>query len=228
MSEPIRAILLDIEGAALPAEFFADALAAAAREGVGAYITAHAEDAEIEDALEETGRLLGGFDLKLPEAEALLLRWMKQGRKATPLKTIQGLIWQERLAAGALSAPLYPDVAAGLKAWADAGLRLFGYSSNSVLAQKLLLSQSGAEDVTPLFEDFFDTAMGQKIEPASYRELAERLALAPAAILVIADNEDELDAARDAGLATVRILRDAGAASGHPTAADFASVSIGA
>jgi enolase-phosphatase E1 len=37
---------------------------------------------DVEDALEETGRLLGGFDLKLEEAEALLLRWMKQNRKA--------------------------------------------------------------------------------------------------------------------------------------------------
>jgi len=77
--------------------------------------------------LEEAGRLMGGFSLKLEEAEALLLRWMKQGRKATPLKIIQGLIWQEGYETGSIKGELYPDVADSLKTWASAGLRLFVY-----------------------------------------------------------------------------------------------------
>jgi len=49
---------------------------------------------------------MGGFSLKLEEAEALLLRWMKQGRKATPLKIIQGLIWQEGYKTGSIKGEL--------------------------------------------------------------------------------------------------------------------------
>jgi enolase-phosphatase E1 len=70
---------------------------------------------------------MGGFSLKLEEAEALLLRWMKQGRKATPLKIIQGLIWQEGYKTGSIKGELYPDVADCLKTWASVGLRLFVY-----------------------------------------------------------------------------------------------------
>jgi enolase-phosphatase E1 len=56
---------------------------------------------------------------------------MKQDRKATPLKIIQGLIWQEGYDAGQIRSEIYPDVAGSLKAWSAAGLRLFVYSPNS-------------------------------------------------------------------------------------------------
>lgn len=168
MTEPVRAVLTDLEGTAIPTSFMTGTLLALARERLGGYIAEHAEDEEVEDALYEAGRLFGGFTLKLEEAEALFLRWMKQDRKATPLNVIQGLIWQEAYEAGRISGEIYPDVADCLKVWAAAGVRLFVYSSNSELAQKLILSRSPAGDLTPLFEGFFDTTAGQKIEPASY------------------------------------------------------------
>jgi enolase-phosphatase E1 len=96
MTEPVRAILMDLEGAAVPMTFMTETLTPLASKQLGGYIAQHASDPEVEDALEEAGRLMGGFSLKLEEAEALLLRWMKQGRRATPLKIIQGLIWSRR------------------------------------------------------------------------------------------------------------------------------------
>ncbi|MFZ3182222.1 MAG: acireductone synthase [Methylocystis silviterrae] len=166
MNEQVRAVLIELEAAAVPMAFVTGTLTPLAQARLGAFIAEHASDPDVEDALEETGRLLGGFDLKLEEAEALLLRWMKQNRKATPLKTIQGLIWRESYEAGALKSELYPDVAESLRSWAASGLRLFVYSSNSRLAQQLLLSHSASGDLTSLFEEFFDTSIGQKIEPA--------------------------------------------------------------
>lgn len=224
--ESVRAIVLDVEGAAAPMSFMTQTLAPIAREGLGAYIAEHAEDEEIEEALEETGRLMGGFDLKLAEAEALLLRWMKQDRKATPLKTIQGRIWQDPFEAGTITGELYPDVADSLKAWTSSGLRLFGYSSASALAQKLLFSHNAFGDLTPLFEDFLDTSIGQKIEPASYREICERLNLPNGSILVVASNEEELDAAKSVGLATAFVARDGGSTGGHPIYPDLASLKL--
>ncbi|SFK58599.1 acireductone synthase [Methylocapsa palsarum] len=227
MAEPVRAVLTDLEGAALPASFVTQTLGLLARERLADYIGQHAADPDIEDALDEAGRLLGGFCLKPEEASALLLRWMKQDRKATPLKLIQGLIWREAYEAGSLTSELYADVADCLKAWASAGLRLFVYSSNSELAQKLLLSRTSSGDLTPLFEAFFDTTIGQKIEPASYRAISDRLALPCESILVLSSNEDELDAARTAGLATVKIAREEHADSRHPVCLDFASLKLG-
>ena len=127
MTEPVRAILMDLEGAAVPMTFMTETLTPLASKRLGGYIAQHASDPEVEDALEEAGRLMGGFSLKLEEAEALLLRWMKQGRKATPLKIIQGLIWQEGYKTGSIKGELYPDVADCLKTWASACLRLFVY-----------------------------------------------------------------------------------------------------
>ena len=224
MTEPIRAILIDLEGAALPMSFLTGTLAPLAREKLGAFIAQHAEDEEVEEALEETGRLMGGFDLNPAEAEALLLRWMKQDRKATPLKFIQGRIWQEAYEAGSLKIEFYEDAAVSLKAWAAAGLRLFVYSSNSEEAQKMILGHTPYGDLTPLFEGFLDTTLGQKVEPGSYRDIVEKLALPAGSILVLSENEDELDAAQTAGLATTRILREGSEKSRHPVGPDFASL----
>ncbi|MFG1371952.1 acireductone synthase [Xanthobacter oligotrophicus] len=222
----IRAILTDIEGAAGPLSFLKETLLPYAREQLGAFIAAHAEDDDIEEALEEAGRLMGGFSLKPDEAEALLQRWMKQGRNPTPLKIIQGRIWQQGYEAGAFTAAIFPDVAPSLGAWKDAGIRLFTYSSSSELAQKLWLGSAGAE-LAEGFEGFFDTRVGQKLEEESYKAIAEQLALPAAEILVLSENEDELDAAKAAGLATTRIAREVGGGGNHPVAVNFGAVTVG-
>ena len=226
MAEPIRAILTDLEGVALPSAFMTDTLVPLSRERIGAYIVAHADDDEVDEALEEAGRLFGGFNLKPEEAEALFLRWIKQDRKTTPLKVLQGLIWQEAYEAGTLKPELYPDVAPALTGWKEAGVRLFVYSSSSELAQKALLAHLPEGDLGPLFEGFLDTVTGQKIEPGTYTLIAERLGLPPAAILLLSDNEEELDAARSVGLSTTFVARSGGTAGSHPVAADFAALTL--
>lgn len=225
MIEKVRAVLIELEGVALPAAFAVETLVSLTQARLGAFLAEHASDPEVEEALEETGRLLGGFDLQPGQAEPLLLRWMKQKRKATPLKTIQGLILSEAYAAGAIKDDeLYPDVAESLKSWASTGLRLFVYSSFSGLAQQLLLNNGAAGELASLCEAFFDTSVGQKTEPASYSAICERLALPPASVLVLSGDEEELDAARSAGLATVFIAREGGADSRHPVHPDLASL----
>jgi enolase-phosphatase E1 len=226
MTEPVRAVLIDLEGTAIPANFMTGTLIPFARDRLGSFIGQHAEDVDVEEALWETGRLMGGYELKPAEAEALLLRWMKQDRKATPLKFLQGLIWQEGFEAGLIKSEIYPDVAGSLKTWSAAGLRLFVYSSNSELAQRLILGRAPSGDLTSLFEGFFDTTAGQKIEPASYDAIAKKLDLSPAAILVLCDNEEELDTAKSAGFATVRIDREGGVKSRHAVSPDFPSLKL--
>ncbi len=220
----IKAVLMDIEGVLGPLSFVEETLVPHTRERLGTFIAAHGEeDEEIEAALDEAGRLMGGFSLKSHEAEALLLRWMKQGRKPTPLKIIQGRIWQEGYAAGAFKAEIYADAGPSLATWKAQGLRLFSFSSSSELAQKLWLSSAGS-DAESLLDGFFDTRMGQKVEEEAYKAIAQEIGITPAQILVLSENVDELDAAASAGLATVRIARAGGESGRHPAAADLASV----
>lgn len=226
MTEPIRAVLTDLEGTAMPMTFMTGVLVPFAQERLGSYIAQHASDPDVEDAMDEAGRLFGGFTLKQAEAEALFLRWMKQDRKATPLKVIQGLIWQEGYDAGRIKSEIYPDVAGALKAWQAASLRLFVYSSNSELAQRLILSHAPPGDLTSLFEGFFDTSTGQKIEPASYEAICKKLDLPAASILVLCDNEEELDTAKSVGMATTRIVREGSVKSRHPVCPDFPSLKL--
>lgn len=222
----LRAVLTDIEGSAGPSRFLTDTLLPYAQDRLGGFLAEHAEDEEIEEALYEAGRLMGGFELEIAQAEALFTRWMKQGRKPTPLKIIQGRIWQQGYEAGAFQAELYPDAVPSLQAWAANGIRLFTYSSSSELAQRLWLDSAGA-DAAALFETIFDTRVGQKIEEESYKTIAKRLGLPPQEVLVLADNEDELGAAAAVGMATTCIAREGGGGGAHPVAADFASIRFG-
>lgn len=220
----IEAVLMDIEGVLGPLSFLDETLLPHARERLGAFIAEHGEeDEEIEAALDEAGRLMGGFSLTPREAEALLLRWMKQGRNPTPLKIIQGRIWQEGYAAGVFTAEVHGDAGPSLAAWKAQGLRLFTFSSSSELAQRLWLSSAGSE-AAGLLDGFFDTRMGQKLEEEAYKAIAQEIGVAPAQILVLSGNMDELDAAASAGLATVRIARDGGDGGKHPAVADLASL----
>jgi len=153
--------------------------------------------------------------------------WMASDAKVTPLKALQGLIWEQGYAEGMLRGHLWPDVAANLDAWHRRGLHLAVYSSGSEGAQRLLFRHSEAGDLEPLFDGFFDTRMGAKREAASYTRIATVLDAMPAFILFLSDIAEELDAAAEAGLATCQLVRaeDGTKPSGrHPDASDFNGV----
>ncbi len=142
---------------------------------------------------------------------------MDEDRKITPLKTLQGLVSAQGYASRALTSHLYPEVATQLRAWKASGLRLYVYSSGSVLAQRLIFRHTPDGDLTPLFDGLFDTTTGPKTEAASYRAIAAALELPPHAIAFLSDNRRKLNAARAAGLRTVWIVREGPADHGSGT-----------
>ncbi len=177
----------------------------------------------------EIGTLLAQIRADNPDRAVLdvLLAWMDADAKATPLKALQGLIWAEGYASGAIRGRLYGDVAPALRRWHVAGRQLYVYSSGSVAAQRLLFSHSEAGDLVPLFSGFFDTAIGQKRDRESYARIAACCALPPEAMLFLSDVEAELDAAAQAGMRVCQLVRpqDATVRSGrHPWAAEFDAV----
>lgn len=185
---------------------------------------AHRDDPAVRDALDGVRSLAGVPDLDEAGTITTLLSWIDEDRKATPLKDLQGLIWQEGYAAGDFRGELYADVAPALRQWHAAGRRLYVYSSGSVAAQRLLFGHSDRGDLTSLFSGYFDTRIGAKSETDSYRRIAAEIGEAPSAILFLSDSERELDAAAGAGLQVIRLARDGAVESRYRVVESFAEI----
>lgn len=204
---PPKSILLDIEGTTSSISFVADELFPYARKHLAAFVEANPEVAA--PILTE----VPGDD-----PVATLIQWIDEDRKATPLKTLQGLIWAQGYADGELKGHVYPDTPEALRRWTAAGLQVNIYSSGSIAAQKLIFGHSIAGDLTPLLTDYFDTTTGPKREADSYTKIADALGLAPSELLFVSDMPAEVDAAREAGLQALLIDRAGGSADVHTLA----------
>jgi enolase-phosphatase E1 len=219
---PVSTILLDIEGTTTPIDFVYKVLFPYARARMSGFLTRHADDEEVRaaasDLLAEKGKDEGRTQVSSPTPDRLdesqletiaayAQKLIDEDRKLTALKTIQGRIWEEGYRGDRLRGQVFPDVAPNLRRWREEGRTTCVYSSGSVLAQKLLFANTEAGDLTEFIEEFFDTRVGRKTEPSSYRNIAELLARRPAEVLFISDVVAELDAASAAGVQTLLCVR---------------------
>lgn len=198
-----KAILTDIEGTTSSISFVADVLFPYARERMADYVAAY--PAQTAPILAEVQAIEPGDPVET------LKRWIDEDRKITPLKAIQGMIWEGGFKSGAFTSHFYDDAVAGLKRWHAAGLKLYVYSSGSVFAQKLLFGHTDFGDLTPMFSGWFDTTTGGKREAASYAKIADAIGLPPGDILFLSDVQAETDAAKAAGMQALLIAREGGA-----------------
>ncbi|MES2442321.1 MAG: acireductone synthase [Pseudomonadota bacterium] len=196
MSASPKAILLDIEGTTSSIAFVAEVLFPYARKHLPDFIAARCEE-------------ISGILADVPgDPVDTLIQWIDEDRKATPLKTLQGMIWEQGYATGELEGHVYPDTPEALRRWTAAGIAVHIYSSGSIAAQKLIFGHSNAGDLTPLLSGYFDTTTGPKREADSYSKIVDALDLAPSEILFVSDSAGEVDAAREAGLQALLIDRD--------------------
>jgi enolase-phosphatase E1 len=224
-----RAILTDIEGTTSSIAFVKEVLFPFARAHLAGYVAAHAGDAEVRRCLDDARAIAGDPAMRDDAVIALLLRWIDEDRKLTPLKTLQGLVWEIGYRSGALTSHVYDDALAGLTAWHAAGLPIYVFSSGSIAAQRLLFGHTAQGDVTWLFRGHFDTTIGGKLEAASYRAIARAVGLPPAEILFLSDHAGELDAAAAAGMRTLCLDRGEAAipaGTPHRRAASFADIDL--
>ncbi|MCX7683763.1 MAG: acireductone synthase [Acetobacteraceae bacterium] len=222
MGDPVRLVVTDIEGTTSPIAFVKEELFPFAERELGPFLAARAEDPAVAAVLADVAARAPG-----EAPEAALRRWMAADEKVTPLKTLQGMIWEAGFRDGRLRGRLWPEVPSHLRAWRAGGVRLAVFSSGSVAAQRLLFGFSEAGDLTPLFDGFFDTTTGPKREAASYRAILSALGAAAGESLFLSDVEAELDAAAEAGLRPCQLVRpEDGTRPGarHPVAPDFAAV----
>ncbi|KAJ1568281.1 homocitrate synthase lys21, partial [Nowakowskiella sp. JEL0078] len=78
-------------------------------------------------------------------------------------------------------------------------MKVYIYSSGSVDAQKLIFGYSDKGDLLHYFSDYFDTAVGLKIEKQSYEKIAKAINVSASDILFVSDNVNEIKAAQAAG-----------------------------
>lgn len=137
-----------------------------------------------------------------------LNKWSLEDRKITPLKTLQGLIWEDAYKSGEIKGHLYDEVAEKLKEWKNHNIHLGIFSSGSVAAQKLLFGFSVSGDLNPLFDHNFDTLTGGKKDHQTYQKISEIIGLNPTDCLFLSDRVDELEAAKKSGWNTIQLCRE--------------------
>ncbi|KQX77481.1 MULTISPECIES: acireductone synthase [unclassified Streptomyces] len=204
----VDAVVLDIEGTTSATGFVVDVLYPYSRARFAELLTERAGEPAVARAIAQVRELTGEPDADAATIEKTLNAWLDEDRKATPLKSLQGVIWSEGFARGDLVSHFYDDVVPRLRAWHAAGLRLYVYSSGAVSAQRAWFTNSPAGDLTSLLSGLYDTEnAGPKQEPDSYRRIAGSTGVAADRLLFLSDRPAELDAAREAGWHAVGIRR---------------------
>ncbi|MGY3257917.1 acireductone synthase [Pseudomonas chlororaphis] len=221
---PIKAILTDIEGTTSAVSFVFEVLFPYAARHLPDFVRKHASRVDVAEQVQAVREASGEPAADVERVIEILLGWIAEDRKATPLKALQGMVWEQGYRAGQLKGHVYPDAVAALQRWHQAGYRLYVYSSGSIQAQKLIFGCSTAGDLSPLFSGFFDTTSGPKREVQSYQRIIQAIGCAPGQILFLSDIVQELDAARSAGLATCGLVREGGVLAGHANVASFADI----
>jgi enolase-phosphatase E1 len=210
-----RVILLDIEGTTTPIEFVYKKLFPYANREVEAFLLKHFRDPDMQpllaafaeqyqsDARESQTLPEWSEDKEANRIRSLTsyVRWLiAKDSKCTPLKSLQGKIWEQGYTTGELRGEVYPDVPDAFKRWRRQGREICIYSSGSVLAQQLLFRSCVDGNLTEYISAFFDTQIGAKTESDSYRRIAKSRGCPPQNVLFISDTPKEVEAARTAGM----------------------------
>jgi enolase-phosphatase E1 len=212
----LRAVVVDIEGTTSATAYVTTVLFPYSAARLAGWLAANRADPDAMRAVAQVRELIGEPDADDGRVVAALQEWLAADRKATPLKTIQGRIWQAGFARGDLAAHFYPDAVPALRAWHAAGHRLYVYSSGSVAAQRAWFAHTPHGDLLPLLSGHFDTEnAGPKRDAGSYQAITTAIGRRPNETVFLSDLRAELDAARAAGWHTVGVRRP-----GEPNYAD--------
>ncbi len=229
---PGGAILLDVEGTTSAVAYVYDVMFPFAKQALDHYVEAN-WDQPVLDAVRTQAATDSGDQAAADSRErfvGVMRDWMAGDAKITALKQLQGLIWEAGFKSGELTAHVYDDVAPALARWHDAGVALGIYSSGSVHAQKLFFGHTEAGDLSQYFEVHFDTLVGPKRDEFSYAKIADQWRHPPEHILFVSDVVEELDAARDASMATALCVRPGNAPIAdprdHPQITTFDEIAI--
>ena len=163
----VKSILTDIEGTTSSISFVHEVLFPFAKRELPKFVSDNQGQANVWEQLNAVRALEPAAD-DVDSIITTLMGWIKEDKKATPLKALQGMIWEAGYQSGELKGHLYKDAHENLIRWKSQGIPLYIFSSGSIYAQKLLFGHSCFGDLNPLFSGNFDTTTGNKKEAASY------------------------------------------------------------
>ncbi len=221
----IKAILLDIEGTTTPIDFVHGTLFPFAKSKMAEFVRSNFaglqnDIAELKSEYKKDfqdqiyGRKFTETD---PDTVVNYLEFLIDvDRKSTPLKSIQGRIWQSGYESGELISNVFGDVPPAISSWNSSGKKTAIFSSGSVLAQRLIFKYSNSGDLSSLIAAYFDTNTGKKQESGSYTSIAREMGFRPSEMLFVSDAVSELDAARAAGFGTILSIREGNGVVRHP------------
>ena len=226
MKGEIKCVLMDIEGTTTSVSFVYDVLFPYFLTNVDKLLFNDSD--EVIAAFDEVKELVkneGGLEL-LSRQDCInqLVLWCKEDRKVTPLKFLQGVIWEEGYLAGTLVSHVYDDVPHSLKEWYDNKIELAIFSSGSVEAQKLIFKFANQGDLSNYLSAYFDTVTGPKREANTYKLIADQLQFPASSILFLSDIREELMAAEEAGMQTIQLVRPGTTSNWKNTAENFTEI----
>jgi 2,3-diketo-5-methylthio-1-phosphopentane phosphatase len=132
---------------------------------------------------------------------ALVKFMVKNDLKVASLKTMQGQMWRTGYELGDINGHVFPDIVPMLQWMENHGVKVYIFSSGSVEAQKLLFRHSEQGDLTKFLDGYYDiSTSGSKKDSKSYANIASDLGVSPSEIVFCSDLEQELEAARGAGI----------------------------
>lgn len=203
----IRAIVVDTAGTTTDLEFIQQTLFPYSAKALTHFLTANQTNILVANCIRDVKAIALEPDASLTRVIEILQQWITEDKKATPLKTLQGLIWAEGYANGELTGHIFQDFIDEIVRIKQFNLRLYSFSSGSVEAQQQLFSHSDGGDLTIHFNGHFDTRTGNKLDKQAYCNIINTISLTPKQILFISDVVEELDAAEQAGMRTLQMVR---------------------
>ncbi|CAK5072969.1 unnamed protein product [Meloidogyne enterolobii] len=229
MNNPsFKAILTDVEGTTTSIDFVKNVLFPFSFENAGNFIqklvvaNREQEHQKVLDDLiktsnehaEESSEVLliqsnDKFEIQISKLTSNVLLWIKQDKKYTALKNLQGLIWEDGYKNGLIKAQINIHI----------------FSSGSIKAQKLLYSHTEFGNLEKFISSHFDTTIGPKFEKESYQRIVEQIGIAPNKILFLTDIEKEAFAAKAAGLQVRLALRPGNAPLSESALKEFTTFS---
>ena len=230
----IKAVLTDIEGTTSSISFVRDVLFPYAAQHLPMFVRANAQRPDVAEQLQMAAKEAGVAENDYPGIISALQRWIAEDKKITPLKALQGMLWEHGYRHKDYRAHVYPDAYQQLKNWHERNMSLYVYSSGSIQAQRLFFGYSEFGDMTPFFQGYFDTTSGAKQDAESYRRIVAAIGLPAGEVIFLSDIVGELDAAKQAGLQTYWLVRPEDVvadqasllASDHPVADTFSDIRL--
>ncbi len=212
-----KAVLFDIEGTMAPISFVKEVLFPYSSKEVKNFLSSNWNKSDVRSIVsdlmdansKETSKDAPMIRKKNADEVAKYCSYLiKNDQKVTPLKNLQGMIWEAGYSSGELTAELFDDVKPYLQRLSENGTKIAIYSSGSRNAQRLFFKHSKFGDLRSYISCYFDTKTGQKKEASSYKEIIQSLGVDDAAdILFLTDVVAEAEAAKAAGMDVIISVR---------------------